>query len=475
MLEDYEDNTIKKHFNNKIIIIVSVLIIGGLLYYLYHDNGKNEIIMNEEVYVYSFLSPNDMTNGKVKINMNIVGENYKYTILPNNNGEITLYNYTYEVEENGRYIFRIVYKSGETKFYEVEVSNIDKTNALGSCMATKYKDYTDIEINMYNKDNIAGYSFVVDEDESKYQIDNHYIGNKDASNIYVKVKYDNGVDEKIECEIESMKSSIDEYGIKKVLKGEALHIPIADALFKNGYTINDLNKCIYDRVVDAKPGTREGVVAAAFGLLDCTYDMTGGYTLSYNHTSGNIEEEYRNGVKITNYQGLNKDIYDKLGINSIWGKAGGSCRKEPCYHGLNCASFVRWSLCNGGMNFCDRGSNGAGSLASTKYFPLADSVTIHGNSITKHFGNDLTSISVDDLLHMIKIGDIVYSDDGKTDDSQHVVMVIGKDDEGIYIAENGRNTRYLRFSVMTNGENNYRILYLDRFYADASNKNNLYN
>lgn len=248
------------------------------------------------------------------------------------------------------------------------------------------------------------------------------------------------------------------------LRGRALEEPIADALAKKGYTIDDLNQCIAERVEKAGPGTREGVSEAAVALIECTYDMTGGYTMPYDHSGGKVE----------GHQDYNPDIYGKLGVNSRWGKLGGTCDNPPCRSGLNCANFVHWSLCNGGMDMCTKGSAGASSMTSKHYFPEATSIMIQGNRAIYKWGEDLTkSYSTGEIIRMAQIGDVLYSEhaDGT---GQHAMVIVGVDDSGIYIAENGRNTRKISYSAITGGSVYYRFVFLDEYYANSANLNDLY-
>lgn len=59
----------------------------------------------------------------------------------------------------------------------------------------------------------------------------------------------------------------------KRISGNPLNEPLTEALSNNGYSIDCLNGCISQRVVAAGIGTRQGVVEAAVGLLECTMEM----------------------------------------------------------------------------------------------------------------------------------------------------------------------------------------------------------
>ena len=61
---------------------------------------------------------------------------------------------------------------------------------------------------------------------------------------------------------------------------------LVKALSKKGHTLQELTNCIQERIDKAGPGTRAGVVEAGVGLLECTMNMTGGYTYPYDHRGG---------------------------------------------------------------------------------------------------------------------------------------------------------------------------------------------
>ena len=246
--------------------------------------------------------------------------------------------------------------------------------------------------------------------------------------------------------------------------GTALNKTLTNALSDNGYTVSDLNKCIGNRVTAKGMGTRDGVVEAGMSLLECTMNMTGGYTYPYDHRGGYIGGDY------------NPDIQGKLGVNSKWGEYASyatGCSDEPCRLGLNCANFVRWSMCNGGMDLCSKGSTFATGMAgvnsSEDYFPGAIRVRLTP-SFSVLSGNSSIS-SREQAISMIKPGDVLYSDrDGS---SNHVMLIVGVSSDSITIAENGRRTRTIKKSELSSNSMTYVVLLLDGYYSNASNKNNL--
>ena len=408
----------------------------------------------------------EMINTDLDISFKIGGSNYSYTRLPDNTTTIEN-EFKYSVSENGRYEFTIVNNDDTEISKVINITNIDKTIPTGTCNVVMHYNKTVFNVKVTSFNYITGYNYFIDGKESGYKTTNTYTGVKaNSNNLYVKAKDYIGNEGAIKCNVTAQKSSLDDNGIRVVINGKPrLHIPIAQALANKGYTVNDLNKCIYNRVVDAIPGTRYGVTAAAFGLIDCTYKMTG-YVLAYNHTSGKVEGE--------NYCKFNSDICGKLGINTRWGSSGGQCAASSngvCWHGLNCATFVRWAMCNGGMDLCTRGSADAFDMASTKYFPEADGVLLKNGTAKNYYGRNLANNTPYTLVRMIKPGDVIATNEG----GGHTFVVVGRDKDGIYTAEDGYYMRYIKYSYLAKNSYNYLLLFLDNYYINPNNRNKLYN
>ena len=432
---------------------------------------KIQISNSVDTSVYKEISTDNMTNENVTITIKVVGDNYAYTILPDNE-RTTKTEIKYEVEENGKYEF-IVVNSDESMIYKtVNINNIDKTIPTGTCLATLYSDKTVYSVTITSLNYVVGYNYLFNNVSSGYISSSNYtsksVGDKNTK-LSVGIKDYIGNESTIQCKVLDKKFKYDPNGYRTIITGKArLHIPISEALAKKGHTVNDLNMCIYNRVKEAGPGTRYGVVAAAYGLIDCTYSMTG-YVLAYNHTSGKVENSGS-----SNYCSYNSDICGKLGINTRWGSFGGQCNPSAngqCWHGLNCATFVRWAMCNGGMDLCTRGSASAFEMASTKYFPDADGVYIKSGKVSYYSGKNLTNYNVNEIVRMIKPGDVMATSSG----GDHTFIVVGRDENGIYTAEDGYYMRYLKYNDIASTTTYTRILFLDSYYANAKNRNNLYN
>ncbi len=406
----------------------------------------------------------------VNITISIVGTGYDHTLLPDRTKSESK-QITYKATKNGDVQFTIYDIYGNRYGKTVTVEGIDNVPPTGGCNAVVKMTSTTVTVDATDNKGIGGYNYIIDNKESGYVKENTYAVNSQAKSVKVKVKDIHDNETTFVCSIKE--ELYDPDGIRVTISGKPrLQTPIATALANKGHTVEEFNKCIYDRVKAVGPGTRYGVVEAAYALIDCNLMLTG-TVLSYDHTGGKVHVDPDG----TNYCKFNSSICGKLGVNLNWGKAGGSCRSEQCYYGLNCATFVRWSMCNGGMDLCDKGTAGAFSMSSKTYFPEADGVVINGSSVKYYSGTDLTSKSSSELVRMLKPGDIASRERNgdPNGSSQHTFVIIGRDETGIYTANDGYYINKITYSSMTNGEYYYRLLFLDNYYANPNNRNNLYN
>ena len=237
--------------------------------------------------------------------------------------------------------------------------------------------------------------------------------------------------------------------------GKPLTKPLPDALADQGHTLQELANCISNRIEQAGFGTRAGVVEAGVGLIQCTYDLTGGYTYPYNHSGadpGNLGE------------GL---------LNPNWGVIGGSgCGVKPCRLGLNCATFVRTSFCSGGMDMCNKGSRAAHEMFEKTYYPEATKVLIA--PVFRYVFGNIPVSSAEEAFELIKPGDMLYSEHYprivEENHGNHVMLVVGKTDNSITIAENGRDMRTIsKKEILHPSKLQYGILLLDDYYANSNN------
>ena len=444
----------------------------------YSSTTRKVLVIENETEVTALLGLDDerLTSSNVQIIVNVFGSNYQYTMLPN--GQTNNSNsFSYEVSENGTYRFVIVDKNGKQLEKEITVSNISKDKPIATCSAVLYNDKTSVDV--ISTSRILHYRYHIGNINSTYLVSNQYIGDStNTEDVRVDIRDVFGNENTISCAIINNKynevgggsgqtggnqePTYDKTGYKQAVKGTALHMKLPSALSARGNSIAKLNNCIANRVRKVGPGTRYGVVEAGVGLIECMKEMTG-YVLSYDHWGGKIDQVA---------------LYGKLGVNPRWGTQteghSSSCASDVCYLGIDCASFVRWALCNGGMNFCSKKISSADGLASKTYFPEADAFRIHNKKLTHVYGKDYTGYDKIKLLQMLKPGDVIYTPKPTEEGQHHIMLVVGIESDAVYIAENGSKIRKITFSSLTSSGTDNTFFLLDRFYANTANRNNLY-
>ena len=213
----------------------------------YTNSLKRQVIVTDDdsdLIVLLGVSDDSLTNTSVNIIVNIIGNDYQYTILPNEE-ETYDKGFSYPVDSNGKYKFRIYSNTGNYIEKEIEVNNIFNEKPNASCSAILYNDKTDILVSSGN--NIVGYRYRIDNSISFYSISNTYIaGPTSSNNISVDIRDILGNENTIQCSITNNKvinptftvtdPSIGNKNVKYyVYKGVEYVIPI---------TKNDLNTFI---------------------------------------------------------------------------------------------------------------------------------------------------------------------------------------------------------------------------------------
>lgn len=115
----------------------------------------------------SLTTNNNLLNNQVQINLNITGEGYSYSILPD--GSRNNYkNINYDAKSNKTYQFKIydIYNNEYVK--EIEIDTIDSIPPSGSCIATIYAKSVSIVVNANDNKGISGYNYYLDNDSSSY-------------------------------------------------------------------------------------------------------------------------------------------------------------------------------------------------------------------------------------------------------------------------------------------------------------------
>ncbi len=202
--EDLEDKLeIEENINNKeegeYSVIYSVV---NSLGYQRVVVRKVYVTSNIEKKIIHSLVPSTKTGLNVTIILSITSTNFDYVELPNGDKINDKY-VTYEVSENGNYIFIVHEKDGSEYRENVEVNNIEKENISGSCKATWKSDYTEINVSVENNIKVSSYEYILNNKTEVESISKTYKSNViKPETVKVKVKDSFGSTSEINCEIE---------------------------------------------------------------------------------------------------------------------------------------------------------------------------------------------------------------------------------------------------------------------------------
>lgn len=181
-----------------------------IIYTVTNSRGYSNSITRKVVVVNSFstttvtalLSPSNLTSSNVTISLNVVGNNYSYIILPNNQ-KVTSKTPTYQVSENGVYDFVAYDTDGKRITKIVVVKNIDKSAPNGTCTATLYNDRTIVNVNANSTLPISGYRYNIGGVNTQYMTSNSYQSTlKKPANVSVTIKNSLGTTSTIDCAID---------------------------------------------------------------------------------------------------------------------------------------------------------------------------------------------------------------------------------------------------------------------------------
>ena len=334
----------------------------------------------EKVIVEETIKPTITTNQSVKINMNIFGNNYSYTMLPD--GGITIEtNIKYEVLKNGIYTFKIYDDDGNYQVKDINITNIDKELPNGTCEAIVNNKSTIISVNASDDYAISGYSYIIDGNDTGYIVSNTYEFSSKAKSVSVNIKDAASNIKKIDCTITN--KSTDDMTI----------VPIPSVSFKCNTNVDYYNAQLANRVSEAGIKTRAGVVAAA----------------NYLATELGYRIEYWWAGK-----------YNKVGLNSEWGcdkkiwasdGSGKYAQGNVLPYGMDCTGFVKWAFIQAGFDE---------SLIPKSYMASEN----YGNSRPRNVKFSENS----DLINNLQIGDLLKG-------PNHYALVVGVDDTRIKIAQ----------------------------------------
>ena len=214
---------------------------------------------------------------------------------------------------------------------------------------------------------------------------------------------------------------------------------LSNFLLTRGDSIDNLNNFIAQSVKSAGLFTKEGVVTA--GISAANYLLIKhGVNIPY---SSNID------CFIQRYN-------VNFGANPNWGARTG-CEKYP-YGGLDCQSFIGWSIHNGGF----KAENTGGSYGDTKRIKYCRNIVTESNGT--QVCNDMYGLSdVSQRLYArAEIGDQISSD-------LHWRLIIGKFEGGVYVYEGTTPVGMGKYTYEQLYNSKYYILIKMQGYYDGDN------
>lgn len=217
-------------------------------------------------------------SNKNLINFRIIGEGYNYTLLPNGRKEYSD-SFTYEVNDNRTYTFKVYDIYNNQILKDIEINNIDNIAPIGSCQAVVSSNKTSISVVASDNRGISGYSYILDGVETSYQPSKIYEVNKKHNNLKVNIKDIAGNVSKISCAIEE--------GNEEYINEKGYNCLQPFSCFKQGdYSSSNYQFCSTDT---CGPINKRGcsitsvtTIISGFGVRDATGELYTPYTLLTN-------------------------------------------------------------------------------------------------------------------------------------------------------------------------------------------------
>lgn len=148
------------------------------------------------------INPRELTSDKVTITLSVIGNDFDYIDLPNNEKNSTNY-LQYEISENGIYNFTAHDKNNNIVSKSITIDNISKDTLNGICKATWYSQYTNIDVLLNTTKNISHYEYIINDKKEVTKINKNYQSSTiKPNNVEVIIKDDIGNDNTIKCSIE---------------------------------------------------------------------------------------------------------------------------------------------------------------------------------------------------------------------------------------------------------------------------------
>lgn len=339
---------------------------------------NREKTITRYVRVFDFIFESAVNYSKKLIDINIVGYDFDYVLLPDRENKKTEEEFTYNYKKSGSQIFTIYTKHGFYKSYEVTV--LDKVKPTATCKASINGSTTEVDITATDEGGINRYMY----GKTTYKT-NKFTINEKLSTFLIRV-YDNGenyVD--VECKT------------RRTFDNNMDDIVLAKELTPCHNDWSSYNTELANLVQEYGPKTRDAVAGSADYLAKFPYKIA-----------------YSWGGKSS-----------KPGINPEWGCSKHTrrtdsgkllCTKETgndnCIYGNDCTGYTAWAYTNAGFDPSiirtsnqSEGKWGNFNAAKHKY-------SFSGNQ---------------DKVNQIKPGDIVWTEG-------HVGIVIGTDDTRLKVA-----------------------------------------
>ena len=306
---DYKDGKITREVKVAGTVDTTKTGVYPITYSVTNSRGKTAIAVRKievvqlksSLTIDARLEHNDLN--KYYINLNVTGQGYQCTILPNGSEECSP-SLTYEVTENKTYTFRIYDIYNNEFIKEVEVTNIDNIDPTGSCNAIVTSTKTSVSVDASDNKGISGYSYILDGVATDYQDSKLYEINKKAKDIVVNVKDTSGNITKISCNIEE--------GNEEYINEKGYNCLHPFSCFKQGdYTSSAYQFCstdtcgpIYKRGCSITSVT---TIISGFGIRDDQGQVYTPYTLLtdvYNKVCSAYCSDYNAAKKVFEYVGL---------------------------------------------------------------------------------------------------------------------------------------------------------------------------
>ncbi len=147
------------------------------------------------------ISPKELTNKQVTIDIKVNGDGFKSVELPDGT-EVTTSEASYTVSKSDTYDFVIYDINNNSEAYSVTVKNIDTTPPSVTCTADYEKGSTNIKIIAKDTNSINEYEYVVDGKSNKSTKETYSYNGK-AESVEVKAKDAAGNVGSTTCEVQS--------------------------------------------------------------------------------------------------------------------------------------------------------------------------------------------------------------------------------------------------------------------------------